>query len=162
MRKMLGVALTGLATVACSETPTSGRTPVALVSGEPAFVRGPAQGPGAEFFSVGETGVDAPLPGGFCTFRPDGVGEFNNFLRTDPDGTPFLKIQDASGTVTITPVGEARWSGHGRVTVNWPGYPAGQSFEMVMTGDPDGEGPGAICKDKIANGVRVESFVRVK
>src|ERR1051326_2818840 len=96
MRTTTVLVLCCVIAAACSEASTA--NPSSSVSGSPLFARGGSVG-GSDFITVSETGVDATLPGGQCFFRPDGSGEFNNFLRTSSSGTRTLKIQDATGTV---------------------------------------------------------------
>ena len=160
MRTSMVFALGCLVVTACSETPTANANS-SLFPAIAWFDRGGSAG-GADFLSVSETGVDALLPDGFCSFRPDGSGEFNNFLRTAVSGTRTLKIQDASGTVIISPFGAPEWRGTGRVNVSWPNYPSDQTFEMMMVGDHDAVGNAATCKYRIANGNLVEWFVKTK
>lgn len=161
MRTSMVFAVGCLIVTACSEAPTTNPAVSQQAAGA-VFARGGSAG-GADFVTVNATGVDALLPDGFCSFRPDDSGEFNNFLRLNPKGTQTLKIQDASGTVTVTPFdGSPEWRGTGRVNVTWPNYPGGQSFEMMMVGDHDATGNAASCKYKIANGVAVEWFIKTK
>jgi len=105
-----------------------------------------------------------PLPFiGTCTFRPDGSGQFNNFVRTNPTGTSDFKVEDASGHITVTPWGGQTWSGTGHVNVSWPSYPTGDNFEATIVGSVSlGDRTAlATCKDRIANGFQVEAFVRL-
>jgi hypothetical protein len=157
----LSVVLTAFAGLiaGCAEAPTQ---PGSGESGSAAFARGSAQG--AEFITVSETGVNLPLPGiGSCVFLPDGSGQFNNFLRGNPDGSHFLKIEDASGTLVVTPFGGQTWIGTGHVSVNWPNYPDGTSFELTMNGTvlSGGRAMSATCKDLIVKGVAVETFIKL-
>jgi hypothetical protein len=144
----------------CSDVPTR---PASLsANAVSSFARG--AGGGAFFIVVNEEGVDIPLPFiGSCTFRPDGSGHFNNFLRANPNGTQDFKVEDASGRITVTPWGGQTWSGTGRVNVNWPSYPTGDNFEATIVGSVSLGGRTALatCKDRIANGVGVEAFVRL-
>lgn len=152
------VAMCGLV-VSCAEAPT---LPSSTDGSSGSFARG--AGGGAAFINLSEEGVDIPLPFiGTCTFRPDGWGNFNNFLRTNTNGGRDLKIEDASGRITVTPFGGQTWSGTGRVTVIWPSYPTGDNFEATIVGTVslNGQTASAVCKDRIANGVGVEAFVRL-
>ena len=119
----------------------------------------------ATFTEVSEEGVDIPLPFiGTCTFRPDGSGQFNSFLRANPTGASDIKVEDASGKITVTPWGGQTWSGTGHVNVNWPSYPTGDNFEATIVGSVSlGDRTAlATCKDRIANGVQVAAFVRLQ
>lgn len=145
--------------MSCAESSTQ---PGTVDGNSVALARG--TGGGAGFINLSEEGVDIPLPFiGTCTFRPDGWGQFNNFLRTNPNGTHDLKIEDATGRITVTPFGGQTWSGTGRVTVIWPSYPTGDNFEATIIGTVSlgGQTAGAVCKDRIANGVGVEAFIRI-
>jgi hypothetical protein len=153
---VVAIALCGLV-VSCSEAPTR---PATVSASAMSFDRG--AGGGATFINVSEEGVDIPLPFiGTCTFRPDGSGQFNNFLRTNPTGTSDFKVEDASGQITVTPWGGQTWTGTGHVNVNWPSYPTGDNFEATIVGSVSLGGRTALatCKDRIANGVQVEAFV---
>lgn len=154
---VVAVALCGLV-VGCSESPTR---PASVSAGAVSFALGAG---GAQFISVSEEGVDIPLPFiGTCTFRPDGSGQFNNFLRTNPNGATDFKVEDASGHITVTPWGGQTWSGTGHVNVSWPSYPTGDNFEATIVGSVSLGGRTALatCKDRIANGFQVEAFVRL-
>jgi hypothetical protein len=145
--------------VGCADVPTQ---PGSDDTGSAAFARTSAQG--AQSIIVAETGVNLPLPGiGSCLFLPDGSGQFNNFLRTNPDGSRFIKIEDASGTLVVTPFGGQTWIGTGHVNVNWPNYPDGTSFELTMNGTvlSGGRTMAATCKDLIVKGVAVETFIKL-
>jgi hypothetical protein len=151
------VAFAGLI-VGCSDVPTQPGLPDQASA---AFAR--ASG-GADFITVSETAVNLNLPGiGSCVFLPDGSGHFNNFLRTSPDGSRFIKIEDASGTLVVTPFGGQTWIGAGHVNVNWPSYPDGTSFELTMNGTvlSAGRTASAACKDLIVKGVAVETFIKL-
>jgi len=153
------VVMCGLV-VSCADAPTR---PASMAAGSASLTR-VGSGSGATFVNVSEEGVDIPLPFiGTCTFRPDGSGHFNNFLRSNPNGTTDFKVEDASGRVTVTPWGGPTWSGTGRVNVSWPSYPTGDNFEatIVATVSYGGKTALATCKDRIANGVGVEAFVRL-
>jgi hypothetical protein len=105
-----------------------------------------------------------PLPGiGSCSFIPDEPGQFNNFLRMNPGGSRFLKIEEAKGLISVTPFGGRTWTGTGHLNVNWPNYPAGDSFEMTIVGTVSlGEQKAAAsCKDLIVKGVPVETFIKL-
>jgi hypothetical protein len=144
----------------CADAPTRPASVSAMSASS--LVRG--SGSGAAFIVVTEEGVDIPLPFiGTCTFRPDGSGHFTNFLRTNPNGTRDFKVEDASGQITVTPSGGPTWTGTGRVSVNWPSYPTGDNFEATIVGSVSLGGKSALatCKDRIANGVAVETFVRL-
>lgn len=160
MQKSIAVALVCLTVSACSDATTS--DPAQQDGPGVSLARGGVNTNGSQFITVDETGVDAPLPGGFCSFRPDASGEYNNFFRSNPNGVRFLKIQDASGALVIAAAGQQTWHGTGRVTVMWPDYPDGLSFEMMMVGDRDATGHAGACKYKIANGVAVEWYIRTK
>jgi hypothetical protein len=155
---VVAVALCGLV-VGCSEAPTR---PASMSASAVSFDRG--AGGGAAFINVSEEGVNMPLPFiGTCTFRPDGSGQFNNFVRTNPTGTSDFKVEDASGHITVTPWGGPTWSGTGHVNVSWPSYPTGDNFEATIVGTVSlGDRTAlATCKDRIANGFQVEAFVRL-
>ncbi len=156
---VIAIVMCGLV-MSCAEPPTQ---PVAAATGDAAFARG--SGNGAAFIIVSEEGVDIPLPTiGTCTFRPDGWGEFNNFLRTNPNGSRDLKVEDASGRITVTLLGGPTWSGTGRVNVIWPSYPTGDNFEATIVGNVSfgARTASAVCKDRIANGVGVEAFIKLR
>jgi hypothetical protein len=155
---VVAVVICGLVT-SCAEPPTQAGSDA---DGSVSFARG--SGNGASFIVVSEEGVDIPLPFiGTCTFRPDGWGQFNNFLRTNPNGARDLKIEDASGRITVTPFGGQTWSGTGRVNVSWPSYPTGDNFEATIVGTVSlgSRTASAACKDRIAHGVGVEAFIKL-
>jgi hypothetical protein len=144
--------------VGCSDVPMQ---PVPADRGSAAFTRGLGS---AEFITVSETAVNLSLPGiGSCVFLPDGSGHFNNFLRTSPDGSRFIKLEDASGTLVVTPLSGQTWIGAGHVNVNWPSYPDGTSFELTMNGTvlSGGRTASVACKDLIVKGVAVETFIKL-
>ena len=161
MKRSLVILVACVVVAGCAESSTPSQIPDQDAAGV-AFARGGVGPGGAQFLHVDPTGVDALLPGGFCSFRPDDSGEFNNFLRTNPNEKRFLKIEDASGSVSVVVFGGSTWSGKGRVNVSWPDYPTGQSFEMTMVGDHDAAGHAATCNYKIANGVAVQAEVKTK
>jgi hypothetical protein len=155
---VIAIVMCGLV-MSCAEPPTR---PAAVATNTAALARG--SGNGATFITVSEEGVDIPLPTiGVCTFRPDGSGQFNNFLRTNPNGSRDLKVEDASGRITVTLVGGPTWSGIGRVSVIWPSYPTGDNFEATIAGTVSlgAQTANATCKDRIANGVGVEAFIKL-
>jgi hypothetical protein len=114
-----------------------------------------------------EREIDLNLPAGTCQFRPDGSGNYNNFIRTNPDGTVFLKLQDESGSVTVIQRDRHTWTGTGRVNVIWPEYrgdiTTADWFEMTIVGTVSAGSQRATvtCKYRIANGVGVEAFVNL-
>jgi hypothetical protein len=107
------------------------------------------------------------LSTGSCTFLPDAASQFNNFLRTNPDGSQDLKLNDQSGSVVVTLVGGQTWTGAGRITVYWPNFHFGDTvadyFEETVVGSVSRQGVSAnvVCKDRIAHGIAVEQFIRL-
>jgi len=155
------IALCGLV-VSCSEAPTR---PMSIAAGSGTLTRAP--GAGAAVVKFSETGVDLNLPSGTCMFRPDGSGNYNNFIRTNPDGSVFLKLQDESGSLTVIPAGGRPWVGTGRANVIWPNYRGDVTtadwFELTFVGTVSAgdQTANATCKYRIANGVGVEWFINL-
>lgn len=155
------VALCGLV-VSCADAPTR---PPLISAASASLSRQP--GIGATIVKFSEKGVDLNLPTGTCMFRPDGSGNYNNFTRTNPDGSVFLKLQDESGTITVMPTGGSVWVGSGRANVVWPNYQADVStadwFELMMVGTVSAGNHSAnvTCKYRIANGDAVEWFIKL-
>jgi hypothetical protein len=156
---VVAIVMCGLV-MSCAEPPTR---PAAVATNTAALARG--SGNGATFDpTVTEEGVNIPLPFiGTCTFRPDGSGNYNNFLRTNPNGSLDFKVEDATGRITVTPLGGQTWTGTGRVNVIWPSYPTGDNFEATIVGTVSlgARTANATCKDRIANGVGVEAFIKL-
>jgi hypothetical protein len=158
---VVAIVMSGLV-ASCAEAPTQPRT----VTAESASLARDV-GTGATIVKFGETGVDLNLPTGTCMFRPDGTGNFNNFLRTNTDGSVFLKLEDESGTITVIPTGGRPWVGTGRANVIWPNYNGSVAtadwFEMTVVGtvSAGGETAHATCKYRIANGDAVEWFIKL-
>jgi len=156
------IVISGLV-MGCTDTPTQ---PDATSGGAPALSRD--SGIGATMVKFGQTGVDLNLPTGTCMFRPDGTGNYNNFLRTNTDGSVFLKLQDESGTITVIPTGGRAWTGTGRANVIWPNYRGDVNtaawFEMTIVGTVSAAGKTAhaTCVYRIANGTAVEWFVKLQ
>lgn len=158
---VLAIVMSGLV-MSCAEAPTQ---PAATSGGSAELSRD--LGTGATIVKFGQTGVDLSLPTGTCMFRPDGAGNYNNFLRTNTDGSVFLKLQDESGTITVIPTGGRAWVGTGRANVIWPNYRGDANtadwFEMTIVGSVSagGQTAHATCEYRIANGNAVEWFVKL-
>jgi hypothetical protein len=146
----------------CSDAPTR---PALVSAASASLSREP--GNGATIVKFTEREVDLDLPTATCQFRPDGSGNYNNFIRTNPDGTVFLKLQDESGSVTVIQRGGHTWAGTGRANVIWPEYrgdiTTADWFELTIVGrvSAGNQHANVTCKYRIANGIGVEAFVRL-
>jgi hypothetical protein len=159
MRGALFTLFVGAALVGCSDASTQMQQPndstlIALAKG--------ANGNGTSFASLGDVGVLLAPPNfspGSCLFVPDDQS-IAGYIRTGPDGKQYLKVNDHSGLVIITPLGGATWVGTGRATIDWPNYkgsPA-DNVNMTVVGDVSfgGQTVKGSCHFLIAGGNKIQ------
>jgi hypothetical protein len=152
--------------VSCADAPTR----PASLSANSAVLARDAGDPRPGAIIVRFDGRDFPFPvpeTGTCLFEFDGSGELNNFIRTNPDGTTLLRLQDQSGRVTVQLVTGHTWVGTGRLNMNWPDYrgtvDTADNFELTINGTVSEQGKTAnvVCKDIIAHGIGVQRFIQL-
>jgi hypothetical protein len=149
--------------MSCAEPPTQPRSVAAPAAAS--FTR--PSGEGATIVHYPEFTFPMYLPTGSCTFTPDDPARFNNFIRINPDGSWFLNIEDQTGSVVVTLAGGGTWTGTGRINVLWPNFHFGDThadfFEETVVGrvSRQGETATVVCKDRIANGIGVEQFIKL-
>ena len=155
MRKSLAVIVVCSVAITCGG-PTQ---PLTSVNATVSLARG--TGDGTTQFQLADNRAELTLPTGACGFRLDAPAGLIAFVRTESNGSRHLELQGQSGSLTVDAVGGPSWHGKGRISVDWPDYPSGETFEVTMS-SAEFEQPGAIhvsCKYQIANAVGVDWFV---
>src|SRR5215211_6702657 len=157
MRRPLSAVLLSSVLLSCLGQPTPLAPSLAATL---SLARG--TGDGAASLHIVDGGATLDLPTGECTFRLD-AAEPMNFAEGTGTRSRYLKLNGRRGELTIDPVGGKRWSGSGRLSIDWPDYPNSDTFELKMdgVGSTAGSAP-ASCKYQIADGVGVDWYVSVQ
>jgi hypothetical protein len=172
MRKAFVFLVSGAALAACSGPPTQTQpvTDASATSNANPPAGGVAGGTGSTGTSVtrlGNTGVLIAPPNfspGSCLFVPDDQ-DLNGFIRVGPDGKMYLKVNDHSGTIIVTPLGGAAWVGTGRATIDWPNYQGDPANNVNMKVDGDvasnGQTAKASCHYLVAAGKKIQETLKI-
>lgn len=158
MYRALVTLLAGVSIAACSEAPTK---PLQPADAPPSLQQPAGSAAGADFANLGNEGVLLAPPNftpGSCLFIPDDES-LAGFIRTGPDGKQYLKVNDHSGLVVVTPNGGDTWIGTGRATIDWPNYrgdPA-DNVNMSVSGEVSAGGRtlSASCHYLVAAGRKI-------
>jgi hypothetical protein len=143
--------------ISCGERPTQ---PLTRVDATVSLAAG--TGDGTSLLRLVDQRAELTLPTGVCGFRLDAPTELTSFVRTEFNGSRHLVMHDESGSVTVDAVGGPSWVGKGRISVDWPDYPSGDTFEITVSGSESSAAATVSCKYQIANGVGVDWFVNTR
>ena len=141
--------------ISCGERPTQ---PLTRVDATVSLAAG--TGDGTALLRVVDQRAELTLPTGVCGFRLDAPTELMSFVRTEFNGSRHLVLHDQSGSLTVDAVGGPSWHGKGRISVDWPDYPSGDTFELTMSGAEVDAAATVSCKYQVANGVGIDWFVK--
>jgi hypothetical protein len=126
-----------------------------------------ASSTGTSVSNLGNTGVLIAPPNfspGSCLFVPDDE-DLNGFIRTGPEGKMYLKVNDHSGTIIVTPLGGSAWVGTGRATIDWPNYKGDPADNVNMKVDGDvslnGQTAKASCHYLVAAGRKIQETLSI-
>ena len=141
--------------ISCGERPTQ---PLTRVDATVSLAAG--TGDGTALLRVVDQRAELTLPTGVCGFRLDAPTELMSFVRTEFNGSRHLVLHDQSGSLTVDAVGGPSWHGKGRISVDWPDYPSGDTFEITMSVSGSAAAATVSCKYQVANGVGIDWFVK--
>jgi len=166
MRRTWIPVVLSAAVLGCSEAPTPTQTQDLSDPTVDAKVTPTGTG-GSSVTPLGNTGVLLAPPNfspGSCLFVPD--GDLNGFIRIDQNGKAYLKVNDHSGTIIVTPLGGVAWVGTGRATIDWPNYRGNPANNVNMQVDGDvtanGQNARASCHYLVAGGKKVQESLQIQ